>query len=191
MSPADQHIRMVLSILMSLIVVELLSKARLAADTTWGKPQFHWLPFAWAGVVLLTTLQLWWFLFGYLELDIWSGSFLAFLELLLSPALLYVAAASIFPAPAAAGAPADLSSHFYRRRGWIFIPLALVAVEPMLGSLVAGGSLWRPQTVFQVLFAGAGVTAALSGAKRLHTMLPMVVIPVLVGFIVVFRSGLE
>ena len=48
MTLGEQHLRMVLSIFLSLIIFELFSKVRVAADT-WGKPQFHWPTFAWAG----------------------------------------------------------------------------------------------------------------------------------------------
>lgn len=188
MSPAEQHIRMVLSIFLSLIMFELITKVRVAADS-WGKPSFHWLPFAWAAMIVLIAAQLWWFLFGYLDRSVWSTNFFAFLELLLSPALLYVSAAALFPTDTKSGA-ADLGEHFYARRRWIFFPLAAYSLEPMLGNLLAGGTLLRPQTAFQLLFAGTGIAAGITANRRFHTILPFAILAVVLVFIVLFRPSL-
>ena len=138
--------------------------------------------------MLLAVTQLWWFLFGHLNRGDWSGNFFVFLELLLGPAMLYVAGASLFPS---AGAEADLGAHFHARRKWIFLPLAVFATEPVIGALLEGTTPMRPQTAFSVFFAAIALTGAFSANRRLHAALPAVTGVVLLGFVALFRTGLE
>lgn len=126
----------------------------------------YWPALAWALLLLLIDVQVWWALFGLRSRQAWS--FLDFLVVLLQVIPLYMLAALVLPA-ASGDRPLDLRQNYYGHSRWFFSILAASLVASMLKELVLAGHL--PQGLnlcFHLVSIGLSVAAALTRRPWFH-----------------------
>jgi hypothetical protein len=181
-----EHLLVLVSIILSFAIKELLVGGRAAALGR-GWADLSALPFLAAILVLIAIVQFWWYLFIVAQRDAWAGNFFLFAGLLLRPSLLFLSAASIFPAPGVGG---DLAAHYFRNRRFIYLPLALFETQNLIESASNLGSIVHPAHLFHIVFTAIGVTLAWRSERAVHlTLLPVLLLGAVV-FIAIFSLRL-
>lgn len=156
-----------MSIILGLGIRELLVGGRAAAVER-PRGALVLLPFLAGVLVLIATVQFWWYLFIVANRGAWAGNFFLFAATLLRPALLFLASASVFPPP---GSGEPLDRHYFRNRGFIFVPMAIFEAQNMFESAANLGTLLHPAHIFHLIFIVMTVVLAISRSAWLHKML--------------------
>ena len=153
-----------------------------------GRPvEWHWLPLAWAAIVFMLVVQLWWETFGALQKDLFADA-IAFLPYLLIFLVLYLACSFALPDPTweAPTAPAwdaassddvlDLEVFYFsasHRRSFFGMLMTLL----ILGQIIS--------LVFPLLLEGSPTSSLLQ--RGLNFGINLVVAAVLASLIVTDR----
>jgi hypothetical protein len=164
---SSAHLLVLMSIILGLGIRDLLVGGRAAAIDR-PREDLALLPFLAGLLVLLATVQFWWYLFIVANRDVWGTNFFLFATVLLRPALLFLSAASVFPP---AGQPGNLADHYFRNRGFIYLPLAAFELHNLVESATNLGTLRHAAHIFHVLFTIACVVLAFSSSRKLHRIL--------------------
>lgn len=164
---SSEHLLVLMSIILGLGIRDLLVGGRAAAMARPDEGR-SLLPFLAGLLILIATVQFWWYLFIVANRGLWAGNFFLFAATLLRPGLLFLSAASVFPP---AGGQGDVAAHYFRNRVFIFLPLAVFEVQNFVESAVNLGTVWHPAHVFHVMFTAGTVALAISQNERLHRVL--------------------
>lgn len=128
--------------------------------------RYDWLPLVWSGLILLMVVQHWWASFGLAGREEWR--FADFLVTLLVTALIYMMAAIVLP-DVPADKPTDLREHFARERKALFGLFAISILGSVGREWQLEGRLPEPENLlFHGLFLGVAVTGLLTGRRRVH-----------------------
>ena len=174
---SSAHLLVLMSIILGLGIRDLLVGGRAAAIDR-PREDLALLPFLAGLLVLLATVQFWWYLFIVANRDVWGTNFFLFATVLLRPALLFLSAASVFPP---AGRPGNLEDHYFRNRGFIYLPLAAFELHNLVESAT---------NLFHVLFTLACVVLAFSSSRKWHRILLSLLLISALLFIGVFSLRL-
>ena len=164
------HIRMVLSMVVSLAIARLLSGfARFVQHP--GRVKVYWVHFLWAIHMLVMLIHFWWWEFALSRIGPWHFGQFAFVVAYGS--VLYLLCAILFPD--------DITeydgyqNYFMSRRRWFFGVLALVLVLDVVDTWIKGssylqalGAPYAARTIVGVLLCGA---AAFTQNQRFHALL--------------------
>lgn len=164
---SSQHLLVLMSIILGLGIRELLVGGRAAAVGR-RRADLNVLPFLAGVLVLIAIVQFWWYLFIVANRGVWAGNFFLFAATLLRPALLFLSAASVFPPP---GSREDIVLHYFRNRGFIYVPLAIFEAQNLLESAANLGTFLHPAHLFHMLFTAGTVALAVTSSERLHKFL--------------------
>ena len=115
------------------LAVTLLLTSLLVAFAARRRTRMDWLPFVWAGYVLVFQFDFWWELFGLSALGTWSVQ--AFGILLILALLLFVAGALVLPTGVGAY-PSDLAEHFRQDGRWGVFAIGAYCVVGSLANVV-------------------------------------------------------
>ncbi len=149
---AFEFLSVALSFVLGLAVTLVLTSL-LAAFRARHESRLDWLPFVWAGYVLVYQFQYWWAIFELSVLPEWTPA--SFGILLLLAAILFLAGGLTLPT-GARDYPADLSQYFRTDGRWGVAALAAYGVIGTAGNVVMFG--------VPILSPLSGVTAGTVGA---------------------------
>ena len=103
----------------------------------------YWVQTLWMLNLLLTTAIVWWVAYRWRGQQTWN--FLLFLWLLLTPTLLYLISALLFPDSEEARAISDWQVYYYENHRDIFVLYALVFPIDLVDTLLKGAAHFRSQ----------------------------------------------
>lgn len=198
-----QYLTILVSLVVGLGVADLLQSAyRLFQGHR--RVRFHWLALAWAAVVFLRVAFFYWD-FYRLGLDDSWAAFPAFLYLLATPVLLFLASRNALPdalpdtvpgslgsaEDAATAKTLDLEAYYFDRPRGFFVVLALSALVQFGITFFLGISVLNLRAV--VFLAEVAVFAALAWSRspRLHAALTALVLAETLWFAFVVQPPLE
>ena len=198
-----QYLTILVSLVIGLGVADLLQSAyRLFQGHR--RVRFHWLALAWAAIVFLRVAFFYWDFYRVGLAEAWAA-FPAFLYLLATPVLLFLASRNALPdtlpdtLPGSLGAPEapgtaktlDLEAYYFERPRGFFVVLALSALSQAGITFFLGiGFLHLRPLVFLTEVA---VFAALAWSRdrRLHAALTVAVLAETLWFAFVVQPLLE
>ena len=198
-----QYITILVSLVVGLGIADLLQSAyRLFQGH--HRVRFHWLALAWAAVVFLRVTFFYWD-FYRLRLDDSWAAFPAFLYLLATPVLLFLASRNALPdalpdtLPGSLGSAEgadtaktlDLEAYYFDRPRGFFVVLALSALSQAGITFFIGISFLNLRAL--VFMAEVVVFAALAWSRspRLHAAATVAVLAETVAFVFVVQPPLE
>lgn len=182
-----QHLLVLMSIILGFGIRDLLVGGRAAAMIRpWKSSSI--LPFFAGTLVLVAIVQFWWYLFIVANRGVWGENFFLFAATLLRPGLLFLSAASIFPPP---DGQRDLAAHYFRNRGFIYLPLAIFEGQNFIESAVNLGTVFHPAHLFHLVFIAISVALAVSASARRHLQLLALLLVLVAMFIATFSLRLE
>lgn len=184
---SSQHLLVLMSIILGFGIRELLIGARVAAVER-PRAEISVLPFLAGALILTATVQFWWYLFIVANRGDWAGNFFLFAVTLLRPILLFLSLASVFPPP---GNPEGLERHYFRNRGFIYLPLAIFEVQNFLESALNLGTIVHPAHAFHAVFIALSSGLAISSSPKLHKVLLPLALLLTAVFIAAFSLRLE
>lgn len=184
---SSQHLLVLMSIILGLGIRELLVGGRAAAVER-PRTELSLLPFLAAALVLIAIVQFWWYLFIVANRGVWSGNFFLFAATLLRPALLFLSSASVFPA---ASSREDLERHYFRNRGFIYLPIAIFEAQNLVESAANLGTLLHPAHAFHFVFIAGTITLSISASTKLHKVLLIAGLLLSAFFIAAFSLRLD
>lgn len=162
---AFSYLSVLLSIILGLAIQQILQgyRALILART---RVERDWLPLIWSALILLMVVQHWWASFGLAGRAEWR--FADFLVTLLVTALIYMMAAIVLP-DVPADKPTDLREHFARERRALFGLFAAAVIGSMLREWQLESRLPEARNLlFHGLFLAIAVTGLLTGRRRVH-----------------------
>ena len=176
-----EFILVLVSIIIGLAMTEIF---RGIARILRGDLRPYWIHSLWIFQVFLHQVQLWWsYWVIHSRLEFF---FFQLLHLLLGPALLYLAAALLFPARDSHG---GLRDYYYQRRKVLFLVLASLATLYFVTNWVTSG--FNPATAaLRVGYSIALVGLAISNRPWLHAVVAVASVIGLAGYIAVFTPDL-
>jgi hypothetical protein len=159
---AFSYLSVLLSIILGLGLTQLLTAAgRLIRHR--DRVRVHWLPLAWAALLLLIYVQVWWAMYGLRFRREWT--FVAFGIVLAQTATLYVMAAVALPEQVDEG-ETDLGVYFDRHHRWFFAFFLATLVVSVAKDVILGGRLPDRTNLIFHLVLGAGCLLGLSIRRR-------------------------
>lgn len=176
------HLRMVLSMVVSLGIAKLLSGvARFVQHP--GRQPAYWVHVVWALSLLLAMMHFWWWEFSLQRVGVWR--FEAFFFLIAYAALYYLLCAVLFPDDLAEYS--GYRAYFYSRRPWFFGLLAAVFVADLVDTWLKGSDYVAAQGAAAPLRTAAYVllciVAACVSNARFHAVFAVANLAAQVGWI--------
>lgn len=168
---SSQHLLVLISLILGFGIRELLVSGR-AALVERPSGELHLLPFAVGLLVMVVIIQFWWYLFIVAGRQSWDDNFFLFALTLLRPALLFISAASVFPAP---GNSTNLVDHYLQNRKFIALPLGLYEGLNLAESATNLGTVLHPAHVFHVAFIVISLCLAFARSQRVHQFIVAVI----------------
>jgi hypothetical protein len=157
---AFEFLSVALSFVLGLAVTLVLTSL-LAAFRARRESKMDWLPFVWAGYVLVYQFQYWWAIFELSAVPVWTVG--TFGVLLLLAVILFLAGGLTLPT-GSADYPDDLGEYFRSDGRWGVAALAAYSVVGSVGNfLLFGTPILSPLTAIQ---AGAVGSAAVTVAAK-------------------------
>jgi hypothetical protein len=164
------HVRMVLSMVVSLAIARLLSGfARFVQHP--GRVKVYPVHVLWAVYMLVMLIHFWWWEFSLSRIDTWHFGQFAFVVGYAST--LYLLCAMLFPDDTAEYD--GFRGYFMSRRRWFFAILALVLVLDVVDTWIKGtaylhaqGGIYIARTIVGIFLCGV---AALANSQRFHLAL--------------------
>jgi len=165
---AFSYLSVLLSIILGLAITQLLQGIGRIIQHR-GRVDMFWPSIAWAGLLVLVSVQTWWALFGLRDRQHWS--FFPFLIVVLQTINLYLVTALVLPEIAPAER-VDLREHYFTQARWFF-SLTIVAVLISLAKdLVLNGSFPAPaNTAIQLIFVVVAVSAIIIQRPWYHKLI--------------------
>jgi hypothetical protein len=132
------------------------------------------------GDPFLIQVQTWWAMFALRSVKQWS--FATFLIVLLQPVAIFMMAALIVPQ--ISGRTTDLKDDYFREFRWFFSALLLgLAASLAKNVMLTGGLPELRDFAAHLLFIGIAITAMVSRSARVHTILAVLGLALLSGYI--------
>jgi len=158
-----EYISVAVSLIYSLILARLLG----ALPAALRPGARYWVHTLWVVILLIATVDSWWDIWSYREVD-WSP--VTFVSLLGIPSIIYLRATVLLGEQ-----PREVASwraHYYDSRRPFFL-LQFVGALNFVGSywLIAGVPRPPGTLAGSMVFAGVAVVAAISAAPRLHGLI--------------------
>ena len=165
---AFSYLSVLLSIILGLAITQVLQGFRglmLARSRIRG----YWPSVAWAILLLLLDVQVWWAMYELRLRQDWS--FLGFAVVLAQTIPLYLGAGLVFPDIGIEGS-VDLRRHYYENHRWFFSLLILLLVISIGKEAILLGKLPAPLDLgFQLTFIAGSLFGALSSREWCHKAL--------------------
>lgn len=153
-----------------------------------SRVRLHGPTFAWAGILLVAAIQMWWSLFALRGYEAWSLA--PFFVLMLQTIGMYMAAALVFP-DIPSGERVDLAMHYHANRGWFFGVLIATLAASLAKDLLLRGSLPPAANLaFHVSMIAACAAGAFVAAAWFHRALAAVVAVLVIVYAVVLFGRL-
>lgn len=153
-----------------------------------SRVRFHGPTLAWAGILVVAAIQMWWSLFALRTYEAWSLA--PFFVLMLQTIGMYMAAALVLP-DTPADADVDLEAHYHSNRGWLFGVLIATLVASLGKDLLLRGALPPPPNLaFHVSMVAACGAGMLIRAAWFHRVLAAGVAVLVVAYAVVLFGRL-
>ena len=164
------HVRMVLSMVVSLALARLLSGV--AKFVQHPKRIRIFAPhMLWCSFMLILLIHFWWWEFSLIHLRSWHFGTFAFV--VGYAALLYLMCAILFPDDLAEYD--GYSSYFMSRRGWFFAMLSLVMLIDLADTRLKGEAYWQAQAPEIWLHTGLGLVLCAAAVRATKPTLQVVV----------------
>lgn len=124
-----------ISIILGLAIAELLTGVGRVIQCR-DRVKSYWLSLVWTGILLVTSIQSWWALFGLRRMQDWN--FFSFLIVLLHPLALFLLASLVLPGREefVGHDEVDVKSHYFKQRQWFFAAILLTIVASLVRPLV-------------------------------------------------------
>lgn len=185
---AFSYLSVLLSIILGLAMTQVLQGFR---DLMLARERVaaYWPCLAWAALLLLIDVQVWWAMYELRLLPEWS--FLAFAVVLAQTIPLYLLAGLVLPDVGTSG-PVDLRIHFYENRRWFFSLLALLALVSIGKELVLYGHLPSPLNLgFHLLLIATALIGARTTREEFHKALVLLGVVFVVTYIALLFAHLR
>ncbi|HEV2148845.1 MAG TPA: hypothetical protein VGR37_15680 [Longimicrobiaceae bacterium] len=176
-----EHLLVFISMILSLGLADLLTSVHRLVHAR-KRVRFDWLPVAWAAFIFLLIVQYWWSSYTATQAEVWQN-FFGFAFLLLSPVVLYLAAASVLPDVEAEGL-VDMRAHYFEHRTWFFLLGVLLVCLIVATAVLRGHPFLGPGRIFHAAFLLISITLAWTANRRVHAAVAAFAIGLLVLFIV-------
>lgn len=185
---AFSYLSVLLSIILGLAITQVLQGFR-GLMLARSRVQAYWPSVAWAILLLVIDVQVWWAMYELRFRPDWS--FLGFAVVLAQTVPLYLLAGLVLPDIDTEGA-VDLRTHYYGNHRWFFSLLALLLVVSMGKQLVLYGKLPAPLDLgFQLLFLASSLAGACTARERFHQALVVFSAALIVVYIAVLFAHLR
>jgi hypothetical protein len=162
------YLSVLLSIILGLAITQVLQGFRglMLART---RVHAYWPCIAWAVLLLVIDVQVWWAMYDLRFREAWS--FVGFAAVLAQTVPLYLLAGLVLPDTGIEG-QVDLRTHYYANHRWFFTILGLLLVTSITKQLVLFGNLPAPLDLgVQVIFLVVAVIAAWTSREWYHRAL--------------------
>jgi hypothetical protein len=184
-----QYLLVFISILFGLSLAELMqSLHRLVINrerVTW-----HWLPLAWAGLVFLLIMQLWWSYFELLSAPAWANLFM-FLVPTGVLLVVYLISAAVLPDAGGLSRVDLLEVHLAGRRWFFGLGAVLFPLLILQNVMALGGFLWGLNHGLRISATLLMLVLASSRNRLLHSLVTIIAYTMLITFIVRYTMRLE
>jgi hypothetical protein len=170
---AFSYLSVLISIILGLAITQVLQGIR---GLVIGRRRVavYWPPIAWAGLLLLITVQSWWAMYGMRRHLAWT--FVEFAMVLLQATVLYMLAALVFP-DFHGTERVDLKRHYFEQTRWFYgLGVALLLVSLAKDVVINGDLPNRVNLAFHIGFMTAWTAAALVKREAYHVALPIVMV---------------
>ena len=131
MTPFD-YLSVLISIVLGLGLTELLSHVHRLVQAR-DRVTIHWLPLLWSVLIFVMLVQWWWAAFGLHRQVEWN--FFVFLLILITPVLMYLAAASVLPT-IEPEKEYDLHAYYFGIHHWFFWIVAATSLMECLRAVL-------------------------------------------------------
>jgi hypothetical protein len=175
-----EHLAVLISIILGLGITHLLTAIHHLIVAR-SRVRLYWLSLAWTGLMLVSQIEWWWASFALRHATTWN--FFYFLFVLMSPVLLYLAAAFVLPG-IEPGKDYDLRAHYYRNARWFFIIVAASPVVDGIRRAVQAGSPTDLGAVSNLVSAALLGSLAFYRRPAYHTVITVIVTAIFLYFIV-------
>jgi hypothetical protein len=179
------HVRMVLSMAVSLAMARLLAGlARFVQHP--GRIRTFSVQLLWVAFMLVLLIHFWWWQFALAHLQVWTFATFAFL--VGYAALLYLLCAILFPDDIAEYD--GYRDYFMSRRTWFFGLLLLVCAIDLVDTRIKGEAYWHAHAtaagLHAAVMAALCMTAILDGRIRVQQVLAVAAL-LIQGWLIAYR----
>jgi hypothetical protein len=165
---AFSYLSVLLSIILGLAITQVLQGFR-GLMLARSRVRSYWPSIAWAILLLLLDVQVWWAMYDLRFRHEWS--FLGFATVLAQTVPLYLLAGLVLPDIGIEGS-VDLRTHYYENHRWFFSLLILLLVISIGKEAILNGTLPAPLNLgFQLTFIAGSLLGALSSREWCHKAL--------------------
>lgn len=165
---AFSYLSVLLSIILGLAITQVLQGFRglMLART---RVRNYWPSVAWAILLLVIDVQVWWAMYELRFRHAWS--FLDFAVVLAQTVPLYLLAGLVLP-DFRSGEATDLRTHYHANRRWFFALLVVMLLVSIGKEAILFGNLPRPLDLgFQLTFIAGSLVGATSSREWCHKAL--------------------
>ncbi len=185
---AFSYLSVLLSIILGLAITQLLQGLGRIIQAR-DRVTMFWPPIAWAGLLILVSVQTWWALFGLRSREAWS--FFPFLVVVLQTINLYLTTAVILP-EIGPGEGIDLRVHYFQQARWFFSLTIVGVLISLAKDLVLNGSLPSPSnTVIQLIFIAIAISAIVCQRVWYHKLIAALSVGLFSLYIVLLFTRLD
>jgi len=168
MMDAFSYLSVLLSIILGLAITQALQGFR-GLMLARSRVRIYWPSVAWAILLLVLDVQVWWAMYDLRLRRDWS--FLDFAAVLAQTIPLYLLAGLVFPDIRTEGT-VDLRTHYYENHRWFFSLLVLLLVISIGKEAILIGRLPAPlDLAFQLTFVAGSLFGALNSREWCHKAL--------------------
>lgn len=165
---AFSYLSVLLSIILGLAITQVLQGFR-GMMLARSRVHSYWPSVAWAVLLLVIDVQVWWAMYELRSRYDWS--FLGFAIVLAQTVPLYLLAGLVLPDIGAEG-PVDLRTHYYENYRWFFSLLVMLVLISIVKEAILHGSLPRPlDLAFQLILIAGSLVGALNSREWCHKAL--------------------
>ncbi|MGN6313147.1 MAG: hypothetical protein ACTHMO_05220 [Rhodanobacteraceae bacterium] len=166
---AFSYLSVLISIILGLAVTQVLQGLR-GLMLTRSRVRAYWPSLAWAGLVLVIAVQVWWAMFGLRERPAQRWTFPDFGIVLMQTVPLYLLAGLVLP-DVDRERPLDLRKHYYTHHRWFFSMLVLLLLVSICKVRVLTEAWPRPLDLgFQLFFVVAATIGAWTKREWYHKL---------------------
>ena len=148
-----------------------------------GQVRIYWVQLVWTATVLFYVLALWWGMFWWKHLTLWS--FQTFFFLVLYSIVVFMLASIVFPMEFGEGA--DFEAYFFKNRRWFFGLYILALLLDIPETLTKSFADLRPVPKEYVVFIGAmlaaGAAAFFTSNRKAHAVISVVTLASFVAYL--------